>query len=71
MNGNIKYYLAYDTPIGTINGKVNRRVGRQEIHGMSYDKEFSLGVAEALCDVYGRGTHWIEDETGEKVEDID
>lgn len=70
MTGNIKYVLCYDSIIGMINGKTHRRQGKQEI-SEPYNKAFCLAVAKSLCQIYGRDSHWVEDETGEKIEPED
>ena len=60
--GNIRYRLHYDTPLG----KGCRRAGSCFL-SMPFDLDFNREVAEAMCKGFGAGTHWIEDEEGEKV----
>lgn len=65
--GNIKYFLCYNTPLGLLsNGTIHYRIGKQEISN-PYDKNEAIYVANFMNDIYGSDTHWIEDETGERI----
>lgn len=67
-SGNIIYYLCYDTPIGQRpDGSFVRRVGKQTLEHDKFDLDMNKGVCDSMISIFGHGTHWIEDETGEKV----
>jgi hypothetical protein len=69
MIGNILYKLCYDTPLGyNSNGEIHRRKGSETTSmGRQYDRDYNILWTEKMCEIYGDGTHWIEDEEGQKV----
>lgn len=51
------YYLCYDIPY------LNHR-GKQELPFFYQDRNFYYRMCDALQDLYGHGTHWIEQDCG-------
>lgn len=68
MQGNMVYFLCYDTPVGRRpDGTVVRRVGKQKLDFDSRNLDMNISVCRQMNFSYGVGTHWIEDETGKVV----
>lgn len=65
---NIRYLLCYDTPVGKLpNGSMAMHKGKQYLDTFENSLEDVIAVCNTLTSIYGQGTHWIEDEAGEKV----
>lgn len=72
MTRNIVYYLCYNTPVGERpDGSFVYRVGKQTLDFDKFDLDMNKSVCETMNSMYGDGTHWVEDETGEKVYPVD
>lgn len=64
----MKYFLCYHTPVGVrSDGSFVMRIGKQYVYPAD-DLDMALGVCDYMVLEYGAGTHWIEDEEGNRVE---
>lgn len=68
MTSNIQYYLCYNAPIGKRqDGTVVYRNGKQTLDFSQFDLDANKDVCDSMNEMFGDNTHWVEDETGEKV----
>lgn len=64
--GNIVFFLCYDVVLRFGLSYGIHRAGKNKLHD-SYDKGLAISLAEHYNKMFGEGTHWIEDETGERI----